>query len=96
MKTISKFVYRLCSEKLTLKILVLICALTASNAFANSRGKVIDFEDELVEGVNKRPLDSVSQISERDKNGRRTHLYRKRQSFKNETHETLTEMRVWQ
>lgn len=88
-----------CSEKAILLISVICFALPLflSLSYAESkRGKVIDFEDELVEGVNKRPLDSVSQISERDRRGRRMHLYRKRQGFKNETQESLTEVRVWE
>ena len=58
------------------------------------RQKVIDFEGDVVEGVNKRPWDSLSQIS--DKNARRrNHLYQKRRGFKAENHETLTEMRFF-
>ena len=58
-----------------------------------SRQKVIDFEDEMVEGMNKRPFDSLSQISEAGRKHRRPHLYRKRASFKSETAETLREIR---
>ncbi|MBI2711620.1 MAG: hypothetical protein HYX41_01985 [Bdellovibrio sp.] len=58
----------------------------------SDRQKVIDFEGDLVEGVNKRPWDSLSQIS--DKNARRrAHLYQKRRGFKAENRETLQEMR---
>lgn len=68
-------------------------ALTLQDAEAamNSGGrqKVIDFDDETIEGLNKRPLDSLSQISEREKRRRRPHLYRKRASFRSETSETL-------
>jgi hypothetical protein len=87
-------VRKACSEKLIFLILISLGLSTAS--YAEKRGRVIDFEDELVEGVNKRPLDSLSQISERGKNGRKAHLYRKRGSFRNETQETLMEVRVWQ
>jgi hypothetical protein len=72
-----------------------ILALIASDAFAKnpSRQKVIDFDDAIVEGLNKQPLDSYSQISEREKKRRKPHLYRKRASFNNETTETLGELR---
>ncbi len=55
--------------------------------------RVIDFEDEVVEGMNKRPLDSLNQISERDRNRNKPHLYRKRASFNSETTETLRTLR---
>ncbi len=60
------------------------------------RSKVIDFEDEVVEGVNKRPLDSLSQISEKDKRRRKPHLYRKRAGFRAETREVVRELRYVQ
>ncbi len=44
------------------------------------RATVINFEDEVVEGINRKPLDSVNQISERDGKNR-PHLYRKRAGF---------------
>jgi hypothetical protein len=68
-------------------------ALTLQDASAaekaGARQKVIDFDDETVEGLNKRPLDSLSQISEKDRRHRKPHLYRKRVSFRSETGETL-------
>ena len=57
------------------------------------RSKVIDFEDEVVEGLNKRPLDSLSQISERDRKKHKPHLYRKRGGFRTETAESLHQIR---
>lgn len=57
------------------------------------RQKVIDFEDSLVEGVNKRPLDSLSQVSEKNKGKKRPHLYRKRAGFGTETRQTLNDLR---
>lgn len=75
----------------------LLLALASLPAFAGKEGgkrqKVIDFEDELVEGMNRRPLDSLSQISEKDKKKRKPHLYRKRASFRSETVETLRILR---
>jgi hypothetical protein len=70
----------------------------ASLAFGDSapkekHQKVIDFEDEVVEGMNKRPLDSLNQISERNRLKKKPHLYRKRGGFKSETAESLRMMR---
>ncbi|OFZ22385.1 MAG: hypothetical protein A2X94_00105 [Bdellovibrionales bacterium GWB1_55_8] len=60
---------------------------------ADKRQKVIDFEDELVEGVNRRPLDSLNTLSDAEKRRRKTHLYRKRRGFRIETDETLKVLR---
>lgn len=56
------------------------------------RSRVIDFEDAVVEGVNKKPLDSYSQLADANKRGQGEHLYRKRGGFRTETRETLREM----
>lgn len=58
--------------------------------------KVIDFEDEVVEGLNKRPLDSLSSLSEADRKKKKPHLYRKRAGFRHETLESLREARYQQ
>lgn len=58
--------------------------------------QVIDFEDELIEGLNKSPLDSLSQISEQEGKKNRIHLYKKRVGFKSETRESLRELRYFQ
>ncbi|MEK6578822.1 MAG: hypothetical protein AABZ55_06315 [Bdellovibrionota bacterium] len=55
--------------------------------------KVIDFEESLVEGMNKKPLDSLNQISEAERRRRRSHLYRKRAGFTTETYETVRTLR---
>lgn len=74
-------------------MLIALLPFAASNGNAGKRQTVIDFEGDLVEGMNKRPLDSLNQISERDKKRRKTHLYRKRASFRTETSETLRSLR---
>lgn len=84
-----------------LNFLRLICALFSCaqlHAYADDfgRSKVIDFEDSLVEGVNKRPLDSLSQISDQMRKRKRPHLYRKRGGFRFENSESLSEMRFSQ
>ena len=75
-----------------LAIITIISFASPSNA-GNKREKVIDFEDEVVEGLNKRPLDSLNQISERERRKRKTHLYRKRAGFRFENAETLRTVR---
>lgn len=77
-----------------------LCALalaTASSTHAGSkRSKVIDFEDEVVEGLNKRPLDSLASLSDAEKRRRKPHLYRKRAGFRPETEDTLRLVRFAQ
>jgi hypothetical protein len=73
--------------------LVLPQAIAEERKTAPSRQKVIDFEGDLVEGVNQRPLDSLNTVSEVDKRRKKAHLYRKRKGFKTEVRETLREMR---
>jgi hypothetical protein len=67
--------------------------LASADLTSNKRTKVIDFEDEVVEGVNRKPLDSLNQISERNGHKKKPHLYRKRGGFKSETAESLRVMR---
>ena len=75
-------------------LLLALCVFPAGAG--PSRFKVIDFEDELIEGVNKQPLDSLSQISEANRRRKKLHLYRKRVGFKSENAETLRELRLTQ
>jgi len=81
-------------------LIFLICTLTiltatfaATSVAGEKRLKTIDFEDELVEGLNKRNLDSLSYLGEREEDRNRKHLYRKRATFRGETKELLREMR---
>ena len=70
--------------------LILLLMAGSETALARSeRSRAIDFEDELVEGMNKRPLDSVSQLSGKDRRHKKPHLYRKRSGFRDENRETL-------
>ena len=73
-------------------LLTLFVALASLQALiADDRATVIDFEDEVVEGVNKKPLDSLSQVSEKGgRNG--VHLYRKRAGFRSENEALLKEL----
>ncbi|MEO5969046.1 MAG: hypothetical protein ABIQ95_03895 [Bdellovibrionia bacterium] len=75
-------------------LLLSSAGLFANSAFAEkSRQKVIDFDGDVVEGVNKRPLDSLTQVSEKEKRRKKIHLYHKRRGFRTETQEILREMR---
>jgi hypothetical protein len=76
--------------RITLAVLILSSSLTSS-ALCGSREKVIDFEDALVEGVNRKPYDSLQALSEKERRKRRSHLYHRRLSFQSEIEETLRE-----
>ena len=92
-------------SKLSLRlvsILSLICFLLciestqAAPKPPSERSKVIDFDGDLVEGMNKRPFDSLNQVSEAQKKRKGAHLYRKRKGFRSEIRATLREMRYAQ
>jgi hypothetical protein len=83
-------------------IAILSLMVLASASFAQAEGQKLDgpkpstklnFEDGMVEGMNKRPLDAFHQLSEADKSGRLPHLYKKRANFADEIAETLKQVR---
>ena len=80
-------------SKITPAFLILAAMLTAvaANALAASREKIIDFEDALVEGVNRKPYDSLEALSEKERRRRHSHLYHRRAGFQSEIEETLLE-----
>ncbi|MBS1957870.1 MAG: hypothetical protein JST80_00215 [Bdellovibrionales bacterium] len=59
----------------------------------SKRSTVLNFEDEMVEGINRKPLDSVNQISERNKKGK-SHLYKKRAGFADRDQILMNELRL--
>jgi hypothetical protein len=61
--------------------LLILVACASLELAADGRRKKIDFEDQLVEGVNRQPLDSLSQLSE-DRASKKYRLYRKRAGFR--------------
>ena len=69
--------------------LTVVVALNASKSM-----KVIDFEGDVVEGINKQSLDSLNQISEEERRKKRSHLYQKRKSFKSEDQELIDDLRI--
>jgi len=64
-----------------------------ASALESNRQKTIHFEDELIEGINRRPLDSLNEIRDPD-GGRGTHLYRKRSGFADRTALLIDELRI--
>jgi hypothetical protein len=60
---------------------IAIFTLSTSHASETKRSKNINFEDELVEGINRKPLDQFNQISEINGSSSE-HLYRKRKTFR--------------
>src|SRR5262249_36882584 len=74
-------------------IMLATSAWGGPSSTAKQRARVIDFDDDVVEALNKRPLDSLSQISERDRKKHKPHLYRKRVGFRTEMAETLRVLR---
>ncbi len=84
------------SLKLIIAMIIVGLALAATTLAKSKSSKVIDFDGDLVEGMNKRPLDSLSHISDHDKKKRKPHLYLKRGGFRTETAETLKVMRYSQ
>jgi hypothetical protein len=75
--------------------LILAAALILPPAWAgqSTRQKVIDFDGDVVEGVNKRPFDSLNEAIDGNRKSKKIHLYRKRKGFRTETQETIREMR---
>ncbi len=83
----------------TLAILfVLMGFLVQVSARAESKpkkSKSIDFDSSVVEGINRRPYDSLSNVSDASRNKDR-HLYQKRKSFSPENRDSLRERRFAQ
>jgi hypothetical protein len=56
--------------------------------------KVLDFDDgSVVEGMNKQPLDSYSQLAEDNAGGPKNHLYKRLKNFSNENRELIREIK---
>jgi len=62
------------------------------HSWAGERKKALDFEEQTVEGMNKRPLDSLNSLTDglNSKDGK--HLYQKKKKFRPETQQTLRDM----
>jgi hypothetical protein len=70
----------------------LIISMSTTLLAKKDRRTKIDFEDQLVEGINKQPLDSLSQLSE-DRASKKYRLYRKRAGFRDLHDNFLDELR---
>ena len=65
-------------------IFFIFCSqLYLAHAQNSNRSKQIDFEDNVVEGMNKNPLDFLEHVSNKDAKGAMA-LYKKRTNFRNE------------
>ncbi len=74
-------------------IFISMILISSTSHSQNKRSKNINFEDELVEGINRKPLDSVNQLSELDAN-RKNHLYRKRAGFVDRDRLVMDELKL--
>ncbi len=67
-------------------LLAILLAVTAFSTFAFAKNedakKQIDFEGDVVEGVNKQPLDALNQTAEGIESRGRLHLYRRKKTSK--------------
>lgn len=63
--------------------------------FSNKRSKVINFEDEVIEGVNRKSLDSVAQITEQNRKNK-IRLYQKRVGFSDLNKDLVNQVRLTQ
>ena len=75
-------------------IVWLLTCLLAVPAFAEDKGakRELDFEGEVIEGMNRQPLDSMTQISEGQGDRSKGHLYRRRKKFHEENRELAREI----
>lgn len=77
-----------------MKYLCLLLSLFAFalNALADDKRKTIDFDAEVIEGINKQPLDSLNQIAEKEKKTQKPHLYNERSAFDDENDQTIRDL----
>ncbi len=82
--------------KLNFKVLsvsfVLASLALSTYSHAEERRKSLEFEDGMVEGMNRRSRDSMSQVGDKDRSGKKPHLYKKRTEFKEETADALKDL----
>lgn len=79
-------------KKLTLLLTVISICSSLATASAGERKTKLDFEDQLVEGVNKRPLDSLNSVNDGNGSGKNRHLYRRKIRFDAENRRTLQDI----
>jgi hypothetical protein len=69
-------------------VLGLVLFTLVGRAEDSEKSKKIDFENEVIEGENKKPLDSLTELADSAKR-RKSALYEKRQGFQTEDRELL-------
>ena len=83
--------------KLVLTLLVATVGSTSAHGGENTpnaaRQKAINFEESLIEGMGKKPLDSFQQLSQGDESTEGRKLYRIRSSYLPEVRGSLVERR---
>ena len=67
-----------------------------TTAIAGERSKQLNFEDEVIEGVNRQSAESLTELSEKEDRKTKGHLYEKRLKFTEENQETLRELTLGQ
>ncbi len=77
-------------------IFILILLSSAAQAQTAKRSRALDFEETLVEGVNRKPLDSLNQLNDDLDATDKRRLYRKRSGFRIEMKNGLDDMRYVQ
>jgi hypothetical protein len=64
---------------------------TAAGATPAGRTKSLDFDGEVIEGMNKNPLDSLTRVGKNDDKDQ-SRLYQRKPHFKREIRQTVREM----
>ena len=78
--------------KLITFILIILISSTSYSA-EGKRSTKMSFEDDLIEGINRKSLDSANLLSEFDANQRK-HLYRKRSGFVDRDRLVMEELKL--
>lgn len=86
-------------------VVLLLAGLLTSVAVAEKRGKsggggegsdgskrTLDFDGDVVEGMNRQPLDSLTSLSEGSAGGAKNHLYQRKKKPKKENRELAREI----
>jgi hypothetical protein len=85
-------------------MIFLLAGFLAVNAFAQKGGKKatggegegskksLDFDGDVVEGMNRQPLDSLTSVSEGGDGASKTHLYHRKNNAKHENREHAREI----
>ncbi len=60
-------------------------------SLVNNRSKSLDFDNDVIEGMNKNPLDSLTRVGKNDDKDQ-SRLYQRKPHFKREIRQTVREM----